>query len=174
MECHSSDQGQHADPTTVVRVVVGTSVLPLVTLLVVQDASAKSCMDSDRASYQYELPMNGSLLHAHACEGAHFLYLDRLRTGTEHMWKTNARDGLCCVCVVCVLRVHPQQTAPTRSGRSASPPTTQSSRRCSYGSGFGPTFAHSGRRPRAVARRRFDRCSGSFLMMSAPQISRTR
>ena len=66
MECYSSDQGQHVDPTTVVRVVVGTSVLPLVTLLVVQDASAKSCMDSDRA-YQYELPMNRSL-HAYACE----------------------------------------------------------------------------------------------------------
>jgi hypothetical protein len=74
MECHSSDQGQHADPTTVVRVVVGTSVLPLVTLLVVQDASAKSCMDSDRA-YQYELPMNKIDLCMHrSCEGAHFLY----------------------------------------------------------------------------------------------------
>ena len=74
MECHSSDQGQHADPTTVVRVVVGTSVLPLVTLLV-QDASAKSCMDSDRASYQYELPMNkiDRRMHTYACEGAHFL-----------------------------------------------------------------------------------------------------
>ena len=39
-----------------------------------QDASAKSCMDSDRA-YQYELPMNKIDLCMHrSCEGAHFLY----------------------------------------------------------------------------------------------------
>ena len=49
--------------------------LLVVVLATVQDASAKSCMDSDRA-YQYELPMNRSL-HAYACEGAHFLY-DRI------------------------------------------------------------------------------------------------